>query len=120
MDVNRTDRALEFYENETNQARLWDVLAVYSWMDDEISYVQGECMLLNNLLPKWNIWTLNTYYGPLSQAGMNDICSPMIILLENEADAFWCFERTMRRLVCYKCHDILVYAIDMLEGCQNS
>ncbi|XP_021888569.1 TBC1 domain family member 15-like isoform X2 [Carica papaya] len=70
LDVNRTDRALEFYENETNQARLWDVLAVYSWMDDEISYVQG----------------------------MNDICSPMIILLENEADAFWCFERTMRRL----------------------
>lgn len=31
--------------------------------------------------------------------GMNDICSPMIILLEDEADAFWCFERAMRRLV---------------------
>ncbi|XP_016709360.2 rab GTPase-activating protein 22 [Gossypium hirsutum] len=30
--------------------------------------------------------------------GMNDICSPMVILLENEADAFWCFERAMRRL----------------------
>ena len=30
---------------------------------------------------------------------MNDICSPMIILLEDEADAFWCFERAMRRLV---------------------
>jgi len=29
---------------------------------------------------------------------MNDICSPMIILLEDEADAFWCFERAMRRL----------------------
>ncbi|KAL3829004.1 hypothetical protein ACJIZ3_025282 [Penstemon smallii] len=29
---------------------------------------------------------------------MNDICSPMIILLEHEADAFWCFERAMRRL----------------------
>ncbi|KAH9625541.1 hypothetical protein KSS87_020337 [Heliosperma pusillum] len=29
---------------------------------------------------------------------MNDICSPMIILLENEADAYWCFERAMRRL----------------------
>ncbi|KAL9265507.1 Rab GTPase-activating protein 22-like protein, partial [Drosera capensis] len=31
-------------------------------------------------------------------AGMNDICSPMVMLLENEADAFWCFERAMRRL----------------------
>ncbi|KAK8615143.1 hypothetical protein V6N13_068927 [Hibiscus sabdariffa] len=29
---------------------------------------------------------------------MSDLCSPMIILLEDEADAFWCFERLMRRL----------------------
>lgn len=28
---------------------------------------------------------------------MSDLCSPMIMLLE-EADAFWCFERLMRRL----------------------
>lgn len=30
---------------------------------------------------------------------MSDLCSPMIILLDDEADAFWCFERLMRRLV---------------------
>ncbi|XP_022758461.1 TBC1 domain family member 15-like isoform X2 [Durio zibethinus] len=70
LDVVRTDRALLFYENETNQAKLWDILAIYSWVDDDICYVQG----------------------------MNDICSPMVILLEDEADAFWCFERAMRRL----------------------
>ena len=35
----------------------------------------------------------------LLYVGMNDICSPMIILFEDEADAFWCFERAMRRLV---------------------
>ncbi|KHN47861.1 hypothetical protein glysoja_036605 [Glycine soja] len=29
---------------------------------------------------------------------MSDLCSPMIILLNDEADAFWCFERLMRRL----------------------
>ncbi|KAL8462591.1 hypothetical protein ACS0TY_033574 [Phlomoides rotata] len=34
----------------------------------------------------------------LHQIGMSDLCSPMIILLEDEADAFWCFERLMRRL----------------------
>ncbi|KAG4971917.1 hypothetical protein JHK85_038338 [Glycine max] len=34
----------------------------------------------------------------LHQIGMCDICSPMIILLDDEADAFWCFERLMRRL----------------------
>jgi len=32
---------------------------------------------------------------------MSDLCSPMIMLLEDEADAFWCFERLMRRLVLY-------------------
>lgn len=70
LDVVRTDRALVFYESETNQATLWDVLAVYAWVDNDIGYIQG----------------------------MSDICSPMIILLENEADAFWCFEHAMRRL----------------------
>ncbi|XP_020539281.1 GTPase-activating protein GYP7 isoform X4 [Jatropha curcas] len=70
LDVVRTDRTLIFYESETNQAKLWDILAVYAWLDNDIGYVQG----------------------------MNDICSPMVILLENEADAFWCFHRAMRRL----------------------
>ncbi|XP_030553537.1 rab GTPase-activating protein 22 isoform X1 [Rhodamnia argentea] len=70
LDVVRTDRALAFYESEINQAKLWEVLAVYAWVDSDIGYVQG----------------------------MNDICSPMVILLEHEADAFWCFERAMRRL----------------------
>ncbi|KAA3474922.1 TBC1 domain family member 15 isoform X2 [Gossypium australe] len=73
LDVVRTDRALAFYEDKANQAKLWDVLSIYSWVDDDIGYVQG----------------------------MNDICSPMVILLENEADAFWCFERAMRRLVYF-------------------
>lgn len=70
LDVNRTDRSLVFYESENNQAKLWDILAVYAWFDNDIGYVQG----------------------------MNDICSPIVILLEDEADCFWCFERAMRRL----------------------
>lgn len=41
LDVVRTDRALVFYENQANQAKLWDVLAVYAWMDKDIGYVQG-------------------------------------------------------------------------------
>ena len=41
LDVVRTDRALVFYESETNQAKLWDVLAVYAWVDNDIGYIQG-------------------------------------------------------------------------------
>ncbi|XP_076960975.1 uncharacterized protein LOC143637477 isoform X1 [Bidens hawaiensis] len=70
LDVVRTDRSLVFYETEANQAKLWDLLAIYTWVDDDIGYVQG----------------------------MNDICSPMVMLLKDEADAFWCFEHAMRRV----------------------
>jgi len=42
LDVVRTDRALVFYESEVNQAKLWDVLSVYAWLDNDIGYVQGE------------------------------------------------------------------------------
>lgn len=70
LDVVRTDRTLVYYENEENRARLSDILAVYSWIDKDIGYCQG----------------------------MSDLCSPISMLVENEADAFWCFERLMRRV----------------------
>ncbi|KAL6314120.1 hypothetical protein AAG906_011859 [Vitis piasezkii] len=70
LDVVRTDRTLVFYEKQENLAKLWDILAVYAWIDTDIGYCQG----------------------------MSDLCSPMIMLLEDEADAFWCFEHLMRRL----------------------
>lgn len=46
LDVHRTDRALEFYETEANQAKLFDVLAVYAWLDNDIGYVQGNLLCL--------------------------------------------------------------------------
>lgn len=70
LDVIRTDRTLVFYEKQENLSKLWDILAVYAWIDKDVGYCQG----------------------------MSDLCSPMIILLDDEADAFWCFERLMRRL----------------------
>lgn len=44
LDVVRTDRTLVFYESEANQAKLWDVLAVYAWMDNDIGYCQGDLL----------------------------------------------------------------------------
>ncbi|XP_047974871.1 TBC1 domain family member 15-like [Salvia hispanica] len=70
LDVVRTDRTLMFYEKEENLSRLWDILSVYAWLDADVGYCQG----------------------------MSDLCSPIIMLLDNEADAFWCFERVMRKL----------------------
>ncbi|CAF2072190.1 hypothetical protein HID58_041930 [Brassica napus] len=70
LDVKRTDRSLEFYEKKENLSKLWDILSVYAWIDQDVGYCQG----------------------------MSDLCSPMIVLLEDEADSFFCFERLMRRL----------------------
>ncbi|CAN6458036.1 unnamed protein product [Victoria cruziana] len=70
LDVVRTDRTLVFFEKQENLSKLWDILAVYAWIDKDVGYCQG----------------------------MSDLCSPMIVLLDDEADAFWCFERLMCRL----------------------
>ncbi len=32
--------------------------------------------------------------------GMSDLLAPILMLMENEADAFWCFAALMERIVC--------------------
>ncbi|KAG5560929.1 hypothetical protein RHGRI_004081 [Rhododendron griersonianum] len=70
VDVVRTDGHLEFYEDTKNLARMSDILAVYAWVDPSTGYCQG----------------------------MSDLLSPFIILFEDNADAFWCFETLLRRM----------------------
>eukprot|EP01018_Ginkgo_biloba_P034957 Gb_35832 [translate_table: standard] len=70
IDVVRTDRHLEFYGNARNMARMSDILAVYAWIDPSTGYCQG----------------------------MSDLLSPFIVLYEDDADAFWCFESLLRRV----------------------
>ena len=41
LDVLRTDRTLVFYEKQENLSKLWDILAVYSWIDKDVGYCQG-------------------------------------------------------------------------------
>lgn len=70
VDVVRTDRHLEFYGDAKNMARMSDILAVYAWVDPMTGYCQG----------------------------MSDLLSPFIVLFEDDADAFWCFESLLRRM----------------------
>ncbi|KAI3503948.1 hypothetical protein L1887_32463 [Cichorium endivia] len=70
VDVVRTDCHLEFYEDTKNLARMSDILAVYAWVDPATGYCQG----------------------------MSDLLSPFIVLFEDNADAFWCFEMLLRRM----------------------
>ncbi|GAV73533.1 RabGAP-TBC domain-containing protein [Cephalotus follicularis] len=70
VDVVRTDSHLEFYEDTRNLARMSDILAVYAWVDPATGYCQG----------------------------MSDLLSPFIVLFDDNADAFWCFEMLLRRM----------------------
>lgn len=70
VDVVRTDSHLEFYDNTRNLARMSDILAVYAWVDPATGYCQG----------------------------MSDLLSPFVVLFEDNADAFWCFEMLLRRM----------------------
>lgn len=75
-DVNRTDRTMDFYagENNTNLQLLNDILVTYVMYNFDLGYVQG----------------------------MSDLLSPILYLLRNEVDAFWCFAGFMSKVVCYQ------------------
>ncbi|URE32527.1 TBC domain containing protein [Musa troglodytarum] len=73
VDVVRTDSHLEFYGDPKNMARMSDILAVYAWVDPATGYCQG----------------------------MSDLLSPFVVLYEDNADAFWCFEMLLRRMMMW-------------------
>ncbi|KAK7929319.1 hypothetical protein WMY93_005714 [Mugilogobius chulae] len=71
-DVNRTDRTNRFYEGIDNPGLvlLNDILMTYCMYDFDLGYVQG----------------------------MSDLLSPILYVMENEVDAFWCFAFYMDQL----------------------
>lgn len=64
-DVSRTDRTHPFYEGENNPnlQMLHDILMTYCMYNFDLGYVQG----------------------------MSDLLSPILVVMQNELDAFWCF-----------------------------
>lgn len=38
--------------------------------------------------------------------GMSDLLSPFVVLFEDNADAFWCFEMLLRRMVFNTCNKL--------------
>ncbi|CAF0878331.1 unnamed protein product [Adineta steineri] len=71
-DVIRTDRTHEYFHGDNNihLEVLHDVLMTYNMFNFDLGYVQG----------------------------MNDLLSPILIVMENEVDAFWCFVGLMERM----------------------
>ncbi|XP_015756746.1 PREDICTED: TBC1 domain family member 15-like [Acropora digitifera] len=72
-DVARTDRQTDFYSeaNHPNLTKLYDILLTYCMYNFDLGYVQG----------------------------MSDLLSPILVVMENEVEAFWCFVGFMEKLV---------------------
>ncbi|XP_024081498.1 TBC1 domain family member 17-like [Cimex lectularius] len=71
-DVNRTDRTVPFYSGDQNPnlKLLNDILMTYVMYNFDLGYVQG----------------------------MSDLLSPILALMSNEVDAFWCFVGFMNKV----------------------
>ncbi|KAK7107602.1 TBC1 domain family member 15-like isoform X2 [Littorina saxatilis] len=71
-DVSRTDRTQKFFSGDRNQNLqvLYDILMTYCMYNFDLGYVQG----------------------------MSDLLSPVLVVMENEVDAFWCFAGLMERM----------------------
>ena len=74
-DVNRTDRTLPFFagENNMNLQLLYDILMTYVMYNFDLGYVQG----------------------------MSDLLSPILFVMSDEVDAFWCFVGFMDKVVTF-------------------
>jgi hypothetical protein len=72
-DVNRTDRTHPFYQGDNNKhvEMLSDILMTYVMYNFDLGYVQG----------------------------MSDLLSPILYVMGDEVDAFWCFKGFISLLV---------------------
>ncbi|KAI7988985.1 TBC1 domain family member 15 [Camellia lanceoleosa] len=71
-DVVRTDRSLSFYDEDDNPNvnLLRDILLTYSFYNFDLCYCQG----------------------------MSDLLSPILFVMRDESESFWCFVALMERL----------------------
>uniref|UniRef100_A0A7C9EUL9 TBC1 domain family member 15 n=1 Tax=Opuntia streptacantha TaxID=393608 RepID=A0A7C9EUL9_OPUST len=71
-DVVRTDRSFSFYDGDDNPnvQLLHDILLTYSFYNFDLGYCQG----------------------------MSDFLSPILFVMEEDSEAFWCFAALMERL----------------------
>lgn len=74
-DVIRTDRTWKIYESDDSPRlqEIYRILLTYAFFNFDIGYVQG----------------------------MNDLVSVLLVVTQDEVDAFWCFKGFMDRIVSF-------------------
>lgn len=71
-DVVRTDRDLDMFAHESSVGleRMRSILLTYSFYNFDLSYCQG----------------------------MSDLLAPLLLVMDDEVEAFWCFQKLMERM----------------------
>ncbi|KAI5633910.1 rab-GTPase-TBC domain-containing protein [Phthorimaea operculella] len=102
-DVNRTDRTHPFFagDNNPNLVVLQDILMTYVMYNFDLGYVQGMSDILAPLLLLLGneVDSFWCFVGFMDKIGMSDILAPLLLLLGNEVDSFWCFVGFMDKIV---------------------
>ncbi|KTG01105.1 hypothetical protein cypCar_00024679 [Cyprinus carpio] len=89
-DVNRTDRNNKFYEGLDNPGLilLHDILMTYCMFDFDLGKLW---IILSAFQCSVACIYLVSCSCPGYVQGMSDLLSPILFVMENEVDAFWCF-----------------------------
>ncbi|KAL8599061.1 hypothetical protein ACOMHN_006870 [Nucella lapillus] len=93
-DVARTDRAVKFFAGEENPnvQILHDILLTYCMYHFDLGYPNVQ--ILHDILLTYCMYHFDLGYVQ----GMSDLLSPLLMVMENEVDAFWCFVGLMDRM----------------------
>ncbi|PHT75562.1 hypothetical protein T459_19084 [Capsicum annuum] len=91
----RTDRSIPFYDGDDNSnvKCLRDILLTNSFYNFDLGYCQTA--LSSNLML---VFCRNRSLFSGYEWGMSDLLSPILYVMEDEAEAFWCFVALMERL----------------------
>jgi hypothetical protein len=97
-DIARTDRLFDFGAISTYRPDDWKIPG-FEIPDESMSVGSRQeyrrCLCLRDILLTYSIYNPDLGYVQ----GMSDLISPLLYVLKDEVDTFWCFASWMRSMV---------------------